>query len=561
MTEETKTSSNFVKNIIIKDLAEHKNNGQVITRFPPEPNGYLHIGHAKSVCLNFGLAEEFDGRCYLRFDDTNPTKEDVEYVDSIKEDINWLGFQWDNLYFASDYYDKLYEFAVELIKKGLAYVCPLTAEQMREYRGTLTEPGINSPARDSSVEENLRFFEAMKNGDFADGERVLRAKIDMAAPNLNLRDPVIYRIRRATHHRTGDRWIIYPMYDFAHGLSDMLENITHSICTLEFEAHRPLYDWYLDVLNTPCHPQQIEFARLNLTYTILSKRKLLELVQDKHVDGWDDPRMPTIRGMRRRGYPAAAIRDLCERVGVTKKDSCIDFASLEACVRENLDASAARRMAVLDPIKVVITNYPEDKTEELECANHPKNPEMGMRKVPFARKIFIERADFMEEPAPKYHRLAPGKNVRLRYAYVITCDEVIKDASGEITELRCHYHEDTKHGKTPEGMSKVKGIIHWVASATAFTNCEVRLYDRLFAVEFPGSDRMCDFKLDMNPDSLEIKTNVKLEPILAGAPIESYYQFERLGYFFVDHELSTKEKLIFNRTVSLRDTWRKISKA
>lgn len=553
-TPETKPS-NFVRNIIDGDLASGKNGGKVVTRFPPEPNGYLHIGHAKSICLNFGIAEDYpNARCHLRFDDTNPIKEEDEYVESIKEDVQWLGFDWDeHLYFASDYYDTLYEYAVMLIKIGKAFVCSLSADEMRDYRGTLTEPGKPSPDRDRSIEENLDLFGRMKAGEFEPGEYVLRAKIDMNSPNINMRDPVIYRIMDAIHHRTGDKWKIYPMYDYAHPLSDMLEGITHSICTLEFEDHRPLYDWLLETLDTPCHPQQIEFARLNLTYTIMSKRKLLELVKNDYVHGWDDPRMPTISGMRRRGFPPEAIRDLCERVGVTKKDSMIDMELLEHCVRENLDQNCERRIAVIDPLKVVITNYPKEEEEWVEISNHPKRPELGTRKVPLSHEIYIERDDFMEEPPAKYFRLSPGKSVRLRNAFVITCDDVIKNSkTGEVMELRCSYNPDTRHGNTPEGMAKVKGIIHWVSAKHAIPHTEVRLYDRLFTEAEPEAKKEIDYKTFLNPHSLTIKENVMLEPCLVTAEPGERFQFERVGYFVVDYDRDLAGKPTFNRIVELR---------
>jgi glutaminyl-tRNA synthetase len=550
-------NTNFIRQIIDEDLASGKHDC-VISRFPPEPNGYLHVGHVKSICLNFGLAQDYaNSKCYLRFDDTNPTKEEVEYVESIKDDIHWLGFDWNELYFTSDYFEKLYEFAMELVANGKAYVCSCTPDEIKQNRGTLTEPGVPCPCRNSSIDENIELFERMKNGEFEDGVKVLRAKIDMASPNINLRDPVTYRVRKAHHHRTGDKWQIYPMYDFAHSLSDMIEGITHSLCTLEFEDHRPLYDWYVANVSSTSKPRQIEFARLNLTYTILSKRKLLQLVQEHHVDGWDDPRMPTVRGMRRRGYPPAALRNLCDQVGITKKDSIIDFAQLEFCVREVLDQEASRRMAVLNPLKVVITNYPEDKEETFIAKNHPKMPEMGEREIPFSREIYIERDDFMEEPTKKYFRLAPKKEVRLRYGYVIHCDEVIKDEkTGEIIELRCSYDPQTKGGVTPEGKKKVKGIIHWVSAKHAYDGCEVRLYDRLFAVENVGADKSVEFTEKLNTDSLAVMNNVKLEPSLSEAQPEERFQFERLGYFCVDRHSS--EKMIFNRIVTLRDTWAKI---
>jgi glutaminyl-tRNA synthetase len=558
MTNENKPL-NFIKHIINEDLAAGKNNNQVITRFPPEPNGYLHIGHAKSICLNFGIANEYpNARCHLRFDDTNPTKEEVEYVKSIQKDIKWLGFDWGgNLFYASDYFEKFYQYAVQLVKMGKAYVCSLNAEQMREYRGTLNAPGKESPSRNTSVEENLELFEQMRRGEFGEGERVLRAKIDMNSPNINLRDPVIYRILKVQHHRTKNQWQIYPMYDFAHCLSDMIEGITHSICTLEFEDHRPLYDWYLDTLKTPCHPQQIEFARLNLNYTVMSKRKFLELVTGKYVDGWNDPRMPTIGGLRARGYTPKAIRTFAEEIGVTKKESCIDLGVLENCIRNDLENDAPRAMAVLDPIKIIITNYPDDQTEELECANHPKKPELGSRKVPFSKEIYIEKNDFMENPPKDFYRLSPGGYVRLRYAYVIKCEKVIKDASGEILELHCRYLPETKHGVTPEGMKKIKGIIHWVAAKNTFCDVEVRVYDRLFTEEFPDANKDVDFITFLNPDSLIIKKNAKLESSLALAKPGSHFQFERQGYFFVAEEKTKDGKLIFNRTVTLKDTWAK----
>ncbi|MBN2689323.1 MAG: glutamine--tRNA ligase/YqeY domain fusion protein [Gammaproteobacteria bacterium] len=550
--------TNFIKHIIEEDIKTGKHD-KIVTRFPPEPNGYLHIGHAKSICLNFGIAKEFENaKCNLRFDDTNPVKENVDYVKAIQDDIKWLGFDWENrLYFASDYYQKLYEYAVDLIKQGKAYVCSLNADQMREYRGTLTEPGRESPDCNNSIEMNLELFEKMKNGEFAEGEKVLRAKIDMASPNINMRDPVIYRIKHAHHHRTGRDWLIFPMYDFTHCLSDMLEGITHSLCTLEFEDHRPLYDWYLDNLNTPCHPRQIEFARLNLTYTVLSKRKLLELVEEKFVDSWDDPRMPTLRGMRRRGYPAVAIRKFCDLIGLTKKDSCIDVALLENCVREELNETSLRRMAVLDPIKVVITNYPENEVEYLEASNHPKQPEMGKRKIPFAREIYIERDDFMEEPPKKFYRLAPGAEVRLRYGYVIKCEKVIKDSmTGKVTELHCSYDKDTKGGVTPEGKKKVKGIIHWVAINHCQRANSIKLYDRLFTVPFPTQDKDIDYKTHINPNSLSVINNAKLEINLSNAEVGDCFQFERLGYFVVT--ANNNGYLEFNRTISLRDSWAKV---
>ena len=552
-------ASNFIRDIIEKDLKTGKHE-TVITRFPPEPNGYLHIGHAKSICLNFGVALDYGGRCHLRFDDTNPKKEDPEFVKSIMEDVRWLGFDWgEHLYFASDYFQKLYEYAVELIKLGKAYVCHLSAEEIREYRGTLTEPGKNSPYRDRSVKENLELFEKMKNGEFAEGECVLRARIDMASPNINMRDPVIYRIVKASHHRTGDKWCIYPTYDFAHCLSDSIEGITHSLCTLEFEDHRPLYDWFLDELKVKCHPQQIEFARLNLTYTVLSKRKLTQLVDEGYVSGWDDPRMPTISGLRRRGYTPESIRDFCERIGIAKSDNIVDMALLEHCVRDDLNKRAPRYMAVLNPLKVVITNYPEGVTEELTAINNPEDESMGTRKVPFSREIYIERDDFREDPPKKFFRLAPGREVRLRYAYYITCQEVIKNEQGEIIELRCTYDPATRGGYSPDGR-KVKGTIHWVSADHAI-KAEVRLYDRLFIKPNPAEDEKkgISFKEYINPDSLKVLQDCFLEPNLAQCKPGDRVQFERLGYFCVDPD-SQEDHLIFNRTVSLRDSWAKIEK-
>jgi glutaminyl-tRNA synthetase len=548
------TPTNFITNIIDQDLAAGKH-ATVITRFPPEPNGYLHIGHAKSICLNFGLAAHFGGRCHLRFDDTNPVKEEQEYIDAIKTDVRWLGFDWGaHEYYASDYFATLYGFAERLVEKGLAYVCDLSADAIRDYRGTLTEPGRESPYRGRDVAENLDLLRRMRAGEFPDASRVLRAKIDMASPNLNLRDPVLYRILHASHHRTGDAWCLYPMYDFAHGQSDSIEGITHSICTLEFEAHRPLYDWLCAALEI-YHPQQIEFARLNLTFTVMSKRRLLELVQEGHVASWDDPRMPTLSGMRRRGYPAAAIRTFCERIGVGKSDSVIDMSVLENCVREELDGTAPRAMAVLRPLKVVITNYPEGAAEQFTVPNHPKDPAFGTRTLPFGRELYIEQDDFMEDPPGKYFRLAPGREVRLRYAYIIRCDEVIKDpASGTITELRCSYDPATGGGETPDGR-KVKGIIHWVAAAHAVP-AEVRLYDRLFTVANPTADKSRDYRETLNPRSLEVLGGALLEPALATAA--GCFQFERLGYFAADPQ-STAGRPLFNRTVTLRDSWAKVA--
>jgi glutaminyl-tRNA synthetase len=546
----------FIRAIIDDDLASGKHHGRVATRFPPEPNGYLHIGHAKSICLNFGVALERGGTCNLRFDDTNPTKEDVEYVDAIKEDVAWLGFSWDNLLFASDYFERLYQFAVSLIRMDKAYVDSLNADQIRQYRGTLTEPGRNSPYRDRPIAESLDLFTRMRAGEFPDGTHVLRAKIDMASPNLNMRDPTLYRIRHAAHHRTGDAWCIYPMYDFAHPLSDALERITHSLCTLEFEDHRPLYDWLVEHLFERDRPRQIEFARLNLNYTVMSKRKLLQLVQQGHVSGWDDPRLPTISGLRRRGYTPEAIRDFCTRIGVAKKENVIDVAQLEHSVRDDLNRRAPRVMAVLRPLKVVITNYPEGRVEEVEVENNPEDPSAGVRRVPFSRVIYIERDDFREDPPKKFFRLSPGKEVRLRRAYVITCTDVIKDDTGAIVELRCTYDPDTQGGHTPDGR-RVKATIHWVSAAHALP-VEVRLYDRLFTVEDP--ERTSDGKtfLDhLNPASLEVLTGALAEPGLAGVSVPDRFQFERIGYFCVDPD-SRPGALVFNRTVSLRDTWAKI---
>ena len=549
----------FIRQIVVEDIKTNKWDGRVVTRFPPEPNGYLHIGHAKSICLNFGIAAEFSGRCHLRFDDTNPTKEEQEYIDSIIEDVHWLGWDWgEHLYYASDYFKQMYEYAVQLIKKGKAYVCDLTAEQTREYRGTRTKQGKDSPYRSRFVEENLDLFERMKAGEFPDGSRTLRAKIDMSAPNLNMRDPVMYRILHAAHPRTGDKWCIYPMYDWAHGLEDSIERITHSICTLEFENHRPLYDWFLEKLDA-YHPQQIEFARLNLTYTVMSKRKLLKLVQEGHVAGWDDPRMPTICGLRRRGYSPQAIREFCRRIGVNKFNSTVDIALLEHCLREDLNKTSPRVMAVLRPLKVVIDNYPEGQVEELEAINNPEDPNAGVRKVPFSRELYIERDDFMEEPPKKFYRLAPGREVRLRYAYFVTCTDVIKDENGEVVELHCTYDPATRGGDAPDGR-KVKSTLHWVSVGHAL-EAQVRLYDHLFTKENPemGAEG-ADFKSNLNPNSLEILASCRVEPSLAGAAPGSRYQFERLGYFCVDPD-SSDSKLMFNRTVSLRDPWAKIQKA
>ena len=555
------TPSNFIRNIIVEDLRQNKNGGRVHTRFPPEPNGYLHIGHAKAICLNFGLAAEYGGLCNLRLDDTNPSKEDVEYVDSIKADVRWLGFDWgDREYYASDYFEQLYQYALQLIRAGKAYVCDLSAEQVREHRGTLTEPGKDSPFRTRPVAENLDLFERMRAGEFPDGLRTLRAKIDMASANLNMRDPVMYRILRATHHRTGDKWRIYPTYDFAHGQSDSIEGITHSICTLEFEDHRPLYDWFLDQLGIH-HPQQIEFARLNLTYTVLSKRKLLGLVAGGYVTGWDDPRMPTLAGLRRRGYTPAAIRDFCERIGVAKRNSTVDIAMLEHCLREDLNRSAPRVMAVLRPLRVVLDNYPEGQVEELEAVNNPEDPAMGTRRVPFARVLYIEREDFREDPPKGFFRLSPGREVRLRYAYIIKCVDAIKDPkTGEVTELRCTYDPDTKSGSAQSGR-KVKATLHWVSAARAIA-AEVRLYGHLFTTENPDDvEEGADWKNSLNPNSLETLASCRVEPSLAVAAPGSHYQFERLGYFCADCMDSRAGALVFNRTVPLRDTWAKIEKA
>ena len=544
----------FIRTIITEDLAAGRDGGRVATRFPPEPNGYLHIGHAKSICLNFGIAQEFGGTCNLRFDDTNPTKEDVEYVESIEEDVRWLGFDWTGMHFASDYFEQLYEFGEYLIQHGLAYVDSQTADDMRRNRGTLTEPGTDSPFRTRSVAENLDLFRRMRAGEFADGAHVLRAKIDMASPNINMRDPVLYRIRRAHHHRTGDRWCIYPMYDFAHPPSDALEKITHSLCTLEFEDHRPLYDWLVATLPVPSRPRQIEFARLNLSYTVMSKRRLLELVLEGQVAGWDDPRMPTIVGMRRRGYTSEAIRAFCDRIGVAKRENIVDVALLEHTVREDLNLRAPRVMGVLRPLKVVIDNYPEGRTEELDVVNNPEDASAGSRKVPFSRELYIERDDFREDPPKKFFRLAPGREVRLRCAYFITCTGVVKDpASGEVIELRCTYDPATRGGDAPDGR-KVKATLHWVSAAHA-VNAEVRLYDRLFTVEEPG--KVEDYRSVLNPASLEIVADAKVEPSAAGAAAGTRFQFERIGYFCVDKDRSPG-KPVFNRTVTLKDSWAKI---
>jgi len=552
---------NFIHHIIDEDLKINKNDGRVITRFPPEPNGYLHIGHAKSICLNFGLAADYHGFCNLRFDDTNPSKEEVEYVDSILADVRWVGFDWgDRLFFASDYFEPLYQYALHLIMTGKAYVCDLSPEQVREYRGTLTEPGIDSPFRNRPVAENLDLFKRMRAGEFPDGSRTLRAKIDMASPNLNMRDPVLYRIKHESHHRTGDAWCIYPMYDYAHPLSDALEGITHSICTMEYEDHRVLYDWALDHCPVPCHPQQIEFARLNLSYTVMSKRKLLQLVNEAHVAGWDDPRMPTLAGMRRRGYTPEAIRTFCERIGVGKRENLVDLALLEFCVREDLNYRAPRVMGVLRPLKVVLLNYPEGEVEELEAVNNPEDLSQGTRMVPFSRELYIEAEDFMEDPPKKFYRLAPGREVRLRYAYFIKCETVVKDpVTGEVVELHCTYDPATRGGYAPDGR-RVKATLHWVSAARAVT-AEVRLYDRLFTQAVPGEEHGGDFKADLNPASLTVLSSCRLEPSLAGALPGSFYQFERQGYFCADVKDSALGAPVFNRTVTLKDPWAKLQQA
>lgn len=544
--------SHFIKNIIDEDLANNKNDGRVVTRFPPEPNGYLHIGHAKSICLNFGIAEQFGGRCNLRFDDTNPVKESEEFVNAIKDDVTWLGFEWSELRHASDYFDQLFDYAVQLIKDGKAYVDSSTAEEVRAMRGTLTEPGRESPYRNRSVEQNLDLFERMKSGEFDDGEHILRAKIDMSSGNINMRDPALYRIRKVHHVKTGDKWSIYPMYDYTHCISDAIENVTHSLCTLEFEDHRPLYDWVLDELGTPAHPQQIEFARLSLEYTILSKRRLIQLVEEKHVNGWDDPRMPTITGMRRRGYTPASIKEFCDRIGITKNDAWIEMAVLELCIRDDLNASAPRRMAVLDPIKVVITDLPDGHNETLSFANHPQDETFGRRDVAFSNTVMIERDDFAENPPPKYQRLVPGGEVRLRGSYVIKCEEIIKDDNGQVVELRCS-HDPATLGKKPEGR-KVKGVIHWVSESQSI-KAEVRVYDRLFNVPNPASAE--SLAAAINPDSLKRMTNCYLEASLSEARPEERFQFERLGYFVADRFDHSSDSPVFNRTVTLRDTWAK----
>jgi glutaminyl-tRNA synthetase len=550
----------FIRTIIDKDLETNKNEGRVHTRFPPEPNGYLHIGHAKSICLNFGLADEYHGLCNLRFDDTNPIKEEEEYVESIKQDIRWLGFDWeDRLFFASDYFEKLYGYAVQLVQKNKAYVCDLSGEEIRAYRGTLTEPGKDSPFRDRSIEENADLLERMRNGEFPDGSRTLRAKIDMASPNLNMRDPVMYRILKATHHRTGDDWRIYPTYDWAHGQSDSIEGITHSICTLEFEDHRPLYNWFLEQLEVH-HPQQIEFARLNLTYTVMSKRKLLQLVEEGHVKGWEDPRMPTISGLRRRGYTPKSIRNFCDRIGLAKRESTVDIALLEHCLREDLNKTAPRVMAVLQPLKVIIENYPEGQVEMLDAENNPEDPNMGSRKIPFSRELYIEQDDFREDPPKKFFRLAPGREVRLKHAYYIKCEEVKKDPqTGEIIQLHCTYDPETKGGWSKDGRM-VRGTLHWVSVPHAIP-AEVRLYDFLFSKENPSDEEAGDWHAALNPKSLEVLKACQVEPGLADANPEERYQFLRKGYFCLDADDSSPEKPVFNRTATLRDTWAKIEKA
>ena len=556
--EQTTKPTNFIRDIIDEHLRTNRFHGKVHTRFPPEPNGYLHIGHAKAICINFGVARDYKGLCNLRMDDTNPEKEEMEYVNAIIEDVRWLGFDWgERLYYASDYFDKLYGYAAELIRKGKAYVCDLNADQVRNYRGTLTQPGKDSPNRDRPVDENLDLFERMRKGEFEDGSRTLRARIDMTHPNIIMRDPVLYRIKREHHHRTGDKWCVYPMYDFAHCLSDSIEGITHSICTLEFENNRPLYDWILDALGVH-HPQQIEFARLNLSHTILSKRKLLQLVRDGLVDGWSDPRMPTLSGLRRRGYTPSSIRNFCDEIGVAKMDSIIDIGVLENSVREELNRTAPRAMAVLRPLKVVITNYPEGKTEELDAINNPEDPAMGTRKVPFSRELYIERDDFREEPPPKFYRLAPGKEVRLRYAYFVKCTGFVKDpATGEVSEVHCTYDPATRGGDAPDGR-KVKSTLHWVSARHAM-DAEARLYDALFTKRDPGdAPEGSDFRANLNPDSLEVIPSCKVEPSLKNAAPGGRYQFERLGYFYLDPKSSGGGEKVFNRIVTLKDSWAKV---
>ena len=556
MDSEETVKKDFIREIIDTDIKTNKYNGRVHTRFPPEPNGYLHIGHAKSICLNFGIADEYNGLCNLRFDDTNPSKEEKEYVRSITEDVKWLGFDWeDRLYFASDYFDQMYTYALELVKDGKAYVDDLTAEEISQQRGTLTKPGRNSPYRDRSIEENLDLFQRMKKGEFKDGEKVLRAKIDMAHPNFNMRDPIIYRILHATHHNTGDTWCIYPMYDWAHGLEDSIEGITHSLCTLEFENHRPLYDWFLDALKV-YHPQQIEFARLNLTFTIMSKRMLLDLVQGGYVKGWNDPRLPTISGMRRRGYSPSSIRTFCHRIGIAKVNSIVDFDFLEHCVRDDLNKTSPRFMGVLHPLKVVIDNFAEDKVEEMQAINNPEDPDAGTRKIPFTKELYIEQRDFMEDPPKKFYRLAPGREIRFRYGYFVTCNDVVKD-NDTIVELHCTIDPATKGGNAPDGR-KVKSTIHWVSASHA-VDAEVRLYDRLFTVDNPAGQKDTDFKEFLNKDSLEILKTCKVEPAIQQLKPYDRFQFERIGYFCIDPD-STQDHLVINRTVDLRDTWSKIQK-
>ena len=559
---EASPPKDFLRAIIAEDLKNNKHDGKVVTRFPPEPNGYLHIGHAKSICLNFGLAEENEkGVCHLRFDDTDPAKEDMEFVNSIQNDVRWLGFDWgENLFHAADYFDRLYDFAVELIRKGKAYVCSLNEEQMREYRGTVKQAGQPSPDRDKSVEENLDLFARMKAGEFADGELTLRAKIDMADPNMKMRDPPIYRIRHVSHHRTGDKWCIYPLYDFTHCLSDSIEGITHSICTLEFENNRELYDWFINELDTPSQPKQYEFARLNLSYTVMSKRKLLKLVEENHVAGWDDPRMLTVSGLRRRGYTPESIRTFCEKIGIGRSDNTVEMAMLEYAIRDDLNTKVPRAMAVLNPVKLVIDNYPEDQSEEFDAVNFPDDPpKMGSRKVPFGKELYIEKTDFMEDAPRKYFRLTPGKEVRLRWAYLVTCTHCVKDENGEVIEVHCTYDPETKGGTPPDGR-KVKGTIHWVSAEHAI-DAEVRLYDKLFNVEDPNIVEEGQTFLDhLNPNSLEVIETAKLEPSFKGAEAGAKYQFERTGYFCVDSKDSTDDKLVFNRTVALRDSWAKMMK-
>ena len=557
MEDTHKPGPNFIQQIVAEDVAANKRGGRVQTRFPPEPNGYLHIGHAKAIAINFGIAEEFGAHCFLRFDDTNPSKEDIEYVEAIKTDLRWLGYDWhDHLTHASDYFQKLYEYAVELIEQGKAYVDSQSAEDIRRLRGTLTEPGENSPFRERTVAENLELFEKMRAGKFADGECILRAKIDMASPNLNLRDPALYRIRRVSHQRTGDVWPIYPMYDFAHTLSDALEGTTHSLCSLEFEDHRPLYEWFLEQLPVPHHPQQIEFSRLNLMFTVMSKRKLKYLVDNELVDGWDDPRMPTLAAFRRRGYTPASLREFISRIGVTKKENVIELGALETCIRDDLNENAPRRFAVLKPLKVVIDNYPDEAEEWLEAANHPNRPELGSRKVPFSKELWIERDDFMEDPPGKFHRLKPGGEVRLRYGYIVKCESISKDDAGKVTAVHCSYDPNTRSGTGAEGGRKVKGTIHWVSARHAAT-AEVRLYDRLFKTPIPKNDEV---EADINENSLEIVDAAKLEPALADATAEDRFQFERTGYFFVDPALAAAGRIVFNRVVTLRDSWAKIER-